>query len=303
MIPFVPYTFRTAGIVDVENGINGNLRQFQDDIQRANDRRYTYCAVPINIDNVVDTDTTEQRTFTVPNPTGSFQGEVVGVELSIYATSGVTWTAALSDGTRTASLAVATAGATTEALNATPSAFQLQFSAVLSASAGSTIARGTLTVYLRFDRQIQNASSRLDYTPTLYQAATSTAGSNLDTELTTMQAAVTRTATTNVFDIRCEVFVLRKSASAITWRVPNGAGRTALDASCFLVANIGESVTFAATSGSLIVNGAGTGAIATGNFTQSNGTDAPTTSGSDTIVTLTPAGGTVEQAILFLFWR
>jgi len=314
MIPLVPYTFRTGGIVDVEH-VNNNLRQMSADVGRNLSRRYTYCQTIVPLTGMANTDTEAVRTVFFRDPTAAI--DLVAVEAVIYSASGATWTVAISNQTVTDSFTVATAGTTTKASNGLNRLFSLQqataysnalwsptsvtgYRIVLSASAASTITSGYLVLHFRGDRA--NLANHDGYSPTLLQANTSTAGSVLDTQLTNFESAVTRDSN-NASDFRVECFLARSFATARTWNVPNGSDRVANASWCAVVGNVGESVQFAATPNTVTVNGNGTSGQVFGTITAGNGSDAPTTSASDTIVTLTPAGGTVELAYVFLIWR
>lgn len=314
MIPFVPYTFRTGGIVDVEH-VNGNLQQMSSDVGRNLSRRYTYCQTIVPLIGMVNTDTEAARTVFFRDPTAAI--DLVAVEAVIYSASGATWTVTITNQTVSDSFTVDTAGTTTKASGGLNRLFSLQqataysnaswsptsvtgYRIVLSASAASTITSGYLVLHFRGDRA--NLANHDGYNPTLLQATTSTAGSVLDTQLTAFESAVTRD-TTNASDFRVECFLARNFAAARTWNVPNGSDRIANASWCAVVGNVGESVQFAATPSTATVNANGTSGQVFGALTAGNGPDAPTTSGSDTIVTLTPVGGTVELAYVFLIWR
>jgi hypothetical protein len=301
----MPYTFRTGGIVDAE-AINGNLRAGARDVGRNLSRRYTYCQTVIPITGMVNTDTSAQRDVSMVVPT-NYRASVVGVELVIYATAGVTWTLTVSDGTITDTVAVATAGTTTKASGGLTRTFTRAsgsaFTFVMSASGASTITAGFIVVHLRCDRgNAPTSATHAGYTPTLLQSTSSSAGSTLDTQLQALEMAVT-TDNTNDEDLRVECFLARNFAAAVTWNVPSGAGRTAVSSQYGIVCAAIETVTVAVTSAtSGAVSGTGTGNTVTGSITHASRSDAPTTSADDTTVTLTPAGGTVELAYVFVWW-
>lgn len=314
MIPIVPYTFRNGGIVDAEH-INGNLQQMSADVGRNLSRRYTYCQTIVPLAGMISTDTEASRTIFFRDPTAAI--DLVAVEAVIYSASGSVWTVTIGNEAVVDSFTVTTAGATTKASGGLNRLFSLQqataysnglwsptsvtgYRIVLSASAASTITSGYLVLHFRGDRA--NLANHDGYTPTLLQATTSTAGSILDTQLTNFQNAVVRD-TNNASDFRVECFLARNFAAARTWNVPNGSDRVANASWCAVVGNVGESVTFAATPSSVAISANGTSGVVFGALTAGNGTDAPTTSASDTIVTLTPSGGTVELAYVFLIWR
>jgi hypothetical protein len=62
-------------------------------------------------------------------------------------------------------------------------------------------------------------------------------------------------------------------------------------------------VQFAVTPNTTTVSANGTTGVVFGAITPGNRTDGPTTTANDTIVTLTPSGGTVELAYVFVVWR
>lgn len=314
MIPVVPYTFRTGSIVDVEH-INGNLRQMSGDVGRNLSRRYTYCQTIVPLNDMSSGDTEASRTVFFRDPVAAI--DLVAIEAVIYAATGATWTVTVTNEAVSDSFTVATAGVTTKASGGINRLFSLQQAAaytnalwsptsvtgyriLLSSSTASTITAGYLVLHFRGDRA--NLGNHDGYTPAALQATTSTAGSVLDTELVNFENAVARD-TANASDFRVECFLARGFASARTWNVPNGSDRVASASWCAVVGNAGESVTFAVTASSVGVSANGTNGVVFGTITASNGTNAPTTSASDTIVTLTPSGGTVELAYVFLIWR
>lgn len=308
MKALIPRIFRTGGIVDGED-VNENLRSLARDIKRNNDRRYTYCTVSIPLDGMVDTDTEAERQvyFGVPN---LLQAEVVAVELSIYAAGTEVWTLSVldSDG-RTETLTATSAGATTEAYDS--SSMPLQFSSTcvltMSAPAASTITRGSITLSLRCDRQVNDGNSRLDYEPAFVDATTSTAGSVLDTQLQAAQLAV-ESDDANDWDIRVECYLARNFSTVQTWRSPSGNGRGEAAVNCFAVGTAADEVDFAdGYAGGFAANivCSGTSAVdaaATEYWTAANGD--PTDSGDDSIFTMTPTTGTaISVAYMFVWWR
>lgn len=313
----VPYTFRTGGIVDAES-VNGNLRQMAADVGRNLSRRYTYCQTIVPITGMANTDTDASRTVFFRDPSGSLDAiDLVGVEAVIYSASGATWTVTVTNEAVTDSFTIDTAGATTKASGGLMRLFSLSqataytnanwsptsvtgYRILLSASAASTITSGYLVLHFRGDRA--NNANHAGYTPTLVQATTSSAGSILDTQLTNFENAVLRD-TNNASDFRVECYLARNFAAAQTWNVPSGSYRDGAASRCCVVGNIGESVQFAVTPNTATVNANGTSGVVFGAITPGNRTDGPTTSANDTTVTLTPAGGTVELAYVFVVWR
>lgn len=320
MKAIVPYTFRTGGIVDAE-AVNGNLRQMSADVGRNLSRRYTYSQTVVPLTGMTNADTDAARTIFFRSP--SVAVDLVSVEAVIYSASGATWTVTISNQAVTDSFTVDTAGATTKASGGLTRLFSLEqataysnalwsptsvtgYSIVMSASAASTITSGYLVLHFRGDRA--NLANHDGYSPTLLQATTSSAGSILDTQLTNFAAAVTRD-TNNASDIRVDCFLARNFATARAWNMPNGADRSAIASWCAVVGNVGESVAFnvavttPASTVTQTVNANGTSGVVFGSITPGATADAPTTSASDSVVTLTPAGGTVELAYLFIIWR
>jgi hypothetical protein len=307
----VPHRWFTGDVLSGSD-VNENLRAIARDIKRSQDRRYTYCSVVIPIDGVADTDTAAERTVPVPHAvfSGAYPVDVVGVELSVYATAGATWTATVTDeNSRTLAIDVATAGATTEAYDATNVPLQLSTSDelqfVLSASAASTITRGTLTVHLRCDRHQQNGGTLTTYTPGLVNASSSTAGSVLDTELTNSQLAVTSDET-NTSEMRCVCFMANDLTAAQTWRLPSGAGTTVLNATMYVVGVAARAVDMlvSQTPGSttLTVTATGTSNLVDGSSTIARtSNDDPTDTADDVVVTLTPTGGTMSRVFAFIW--
>jgi hypothetical protein len=313
----VPYTFRTGAIVDAES-VNGNLRQMAADVGRNLSRRYTYCQTTVPLTGMSSADNIASRTIFFRDPSGSLDAiDLVAVEAVIYSATGATWTVTVTNETVTDSFTINTAGATAKASGGITRLFSLSqataysnalwsptsvtgYRISLSASAASTITAGYLVLHFRGDRA--NNASHAGYTPTLVQATTSSAGSILDTQLTSFENAVLRD-TNNASDFRVECYLARNFATAQTWNVPSGSLRDGAASRCAVVGNVGESVQFAVTPNTTTVNANGTGGVVFGAITPGNRTDGPTTSANDTIVTLTPAGGTVELAYVFVVWR
>lgn len=300
-----PRTFRTGGIVDAED-VNDDLRALSRDIKRNADRRYTYCPVVVPLDGMTDADAANTRTIILPVPIDSngFVVEVVGAEVSLYATAGVTWTVTLDDGTRpVVSIPVVTAGAAVEARGSTDNPLRFTdpkvLTVVFAGGAASTIVRGSLLLYLRIDRFANDGATFPVYDPTLLSAGSSTAGSLLDAELTAAAAEVANDVAA-ALDIRCECFLVRKQAvgSPVTWSMPSGAGRTALNVKCRQVEAGVATCTVAVTGGSVVL-GPGDD---TDEFVQSSRTDDPSNTAADTTVTFTPAAATVDLAYCFVWW-
>lgn len=308
MKALIPYTFRTGAIVDDE-AVNGNLRALQRDIQRVADRRYTYSTLTFDIDGLADTDTDAARTIKIVHP-GSIAAyfEIVGVELSIYATAGVTWTLTDIGGLTTAleTLSVDTAGTSTEAYDSSNRplvAGDDQYASVrLSASGASTISRGTLTVHIRTDRHKQNNTAIGTFTPTMVTATTSTAAATLNALITAADTARDANAA-NATDLRGFAVAITGLASARTLRLPGMRTKSALQITGTVVAGVGESVAISDGTNTLTLNGTGTSNLVEGTATLAAFPgDDPTDTGDDLVLTLTPSGGTIERVVAFLWW-
>lgn len=312
MKALIPYTFRTGAIVDDE-AVNGNLRALARDIQRVADRRYTYSTLTFDLDGLANTDTDATRTIKIIHPSSPVAYfEVVGVELSVYATAGVTWT--LTDvGGLTSSLetlSVDTAGTSTEAYNSSNRplvAGDDQYASVrLSASGASTISRGTLTVHIRTDRHKQDsnsgASALATFSPTMVTATTSTAAATLNALITAADTARDTNAA-NATDMRGFAVAITGLASARTLRLPGMRTKSALQITGTVVAGVGESVAISDGTNTLTLNGTGTSNLVEGTATLAAFPgDDPTDTGDDLVLTLTPSGGSIERVVAFLWW-
>lgn len=306
----IPRTFRTGAIVDSED-VNANLQAISRSISRNVGQRYTYCPVSVDITGIVNTDTAAERTIPFNRPAiGSVElpVDIVGVELSIYATAGATWTLTATDENGTVfTLATATAGTTTEGYNASNVPLQVatnvRLDFVLSASAGSTITRGTVTLHVRADRHSQLVGITAPaYSPTLIDASSSTAAATINAETTAANAARVLDAA-NQIDIRGCCLVANDLAAAQIWRLPAGAGYTGLSRIVSAVGVAARSVDSAVTGG-ITVNVATTGTsnIVEGYDTIPNKTDDPTNTAGDLVLTLTPTGGAISRVFVFLWW-
>lgn len=305
----VPNTFRTATILSSED-VNGNLQGIARDIRRNQAARYCYFMVSVDITGWVDTDTEAQRTipFLRPNTSLStdFPIEVVGIDLQVYASSGATWTLTTTDenGT-TATVAVDTVATTTEATASTNRPLQMdandQLDLVLSASAASTITRGTVNIYCRADRHQQDGSTLTTYTPTLVDAATATSATAINAELTAAAAAVTSDGN-NILDIRgCCLSSGGTTSAARTFRLPSGYAMDGLTAQCAIVATAAVTLTVTDGTNTVILTGTGTSNIVTDRMDLVTTTDDPTTTAQDIVVTWTPSAA-VSRAFVFLYW-
>jgi hypothetical protein len=307
----IPRTFRTGAIVDSED-VNANLQAISRSITRNVGQRYTYCPISVDITGVVDTDTAAERTIPFCRPrigATPLPLDIVGVELSIFATAGATWTLTATDENGTVfTLATATAGTTTEGYNASnvplqlDSATRLDF--VLSASVGSTITRGTVTLHVRADRNSQGTGAvPASYSPTLIDASTSTAATAINAEITAAAAARTVDQLRQL-DVRGCCLVANDLTAAQTWRLPSGAGSVAL---CMLIAAVGTAARSAAASdgtNTATANTTGTSNIVdAANVSGPIGqNDDPTDTADDLVITLTPTGGAISRVFVFLWW-
>jgi hypothetical protein len=308
----IPRTFRTGAIVDSED-VNANLQAISRSIARNVGQRYTYCSVSVDISGIINTDTAAERTipFFLPDVVADLCLNIVGVEVSIYATAGATWTLTATDENGTVfTLATATAGTTTEGYNAsnvplqiTSAALNQRLDFVLSASAGSTITRGTVTIHVRADRNLQGAGIvPASYLPTLIDASTSTAATAINAETTAANAARVLDAA-NQMDLRGCCLVANDLASAQIWRLPSGAGYVALSRNVGAVGVAARSVDVAITGSSTTnVPTTGTSAIETATDILPNKSDDPTNTAGDLVVTLTPTGGVISRVFVFLWW-
>ena len=308
----IPRTFRTGGIVDSED-VNANLQAIARSITRNVGQRYTYCAVPIDVTGFVNTDTAAERTIpfigAVPGGTGFAPVDVVGVELSIYATAGATWTLSTTDENGTAlALAVATAGTTIEGYGASNVPLQLASAArlnfVLSASAASTLVRATVTLHLRCDRQIQNGEVAPSYEPALVDASSSTAAATINAELVLAAAARAQDQNPNNQDMRCTCLSAVDPAVPI-WRIPVGEFMTPQYAVGTAVGTGGNSVAITDQGGTIMTistTGLSTIDEDEGYFgTTLTYPSDPTDTADDLVITLIPSGA-ISRVFVFLWW-
>ena len=305
MIPYNPFRLASGKQLDPE-GVNDNLEKMTADLNRSMDLRYSYSEHVFELDGVVDTDTAAERTYRLKRHVTAARYEVVGVEFVIWSATGATWTLATGDADWP-SISVATAGATTEARVTSPSRAQvpsgdgLEFT--VSADAASTITRGYIVFRMRTDRGSQG-DTYTRYAPTLLNAASSTAGSTLDTELTSYQASVVLNTAADK-DYRFETFRMKDVATSQTWRIPGGAYRWG-GVHLVNVAAIGVDVALTVSgTPAATANGAGLSTIAStvADFTGilTPGTD-PMDPADDTEITLTVSGGTTSLAYVTIIW-
>jgi hypothetical protein len=310
----IPRTFRTGAIVDSED-VNANLQAIARDLRRAIDARYTYSAITIDMTGLVDTDTAAERTIpfrgwaTAGAPDRS-PVDIVGVELSIYATAGTTWTLSTTDENGTVlALAVATAGTTTEGYGASNVPLQLtvaELDFVLSGSAASTLTRATVTIHIRCDRHAQADVTPPSYVPTLIDASTSTAATAINAEIAAALAARTANVNTNNnLDVRCTAIVADNLTAAQTWRIPIGNTRPIVCcASAVGAAARSVAITDATTTITINTTGTSNIVLSTGNLGSLIPLPGnPTSTADDFVITLTPTGGAISRVILFFWWR
>lgn len=296
---WVPNRFRVGDIVDGER-INENLRALERDTRRVNDLAYNYCTTVVPLTGMTQADTQAMRSIAFRAPSGAVV-DVVGIELSIYAAVGATWTLTATDANgRVETLALDAVSASVEALAASSRSLRAPVTFVLAGSAASTIVRGSIVLTLRAPRHVQGGASRVDYVPTFIDATTSSAGSVLDAQLVAAEAAVTANSL-HTNDLRCECVLTRASAAAESWALPSGAGRTGLRAMLQVVATGAVTMTFFDGTNTLAVAGTGTGNTVLADMALSSKADDPIDPTDDLVYTLTPSAA-VALAYSFLWW-
>jgi hypothetical protein len=245
------------------------------------------------------------------NGANAFSVDVVGVELSVYADIGATWTATVTDeNSRTVVLSVATAGALVEAYDASNVPLQISSAAdlrfVLAASAANTVVRGYLTLHCRMDRHQQDATTLTTYTPGLVSASTSTAGSVLDNELTAAQAAVTSDEG-NDDDMRCVCVMANDLAATQLWLFPSGAGTSVMSHHVYGVGtgdDVDSTLTTSEGGATLTATMTGTANVVSASSSPTaTQPDDPTDTADDVTLSLTPTGATVSRAFGFLWLK
>lgn len=317
MKAYAPRTFRTGGIVDVED-VNDNLLHLARDIRRSQDRRYSYSSVVIPLDGLVNTDTAAERTVPFPRARDSggdtYPVDVVGVELSIYAADTETWTLAVTDELGNAvSIDVEDGGgATVEAYGSSgrplllKTADELLFS--LSCTGASTIVRGVLVLHIRCDRWVQNSGARTGYTPTLLDASTADQAAAINAQMALAEAAVADDEGSNE-EMRCSCFAFNDLSAAQIARWMAGAGAVAKSQHLYVVGAAARSVaalfTYSAipAASTVTVNTVDTSTMADGFATDARSrSDDPLNDVADFTVTLTPTGGAIARVFAFLWW-
>lgn len=308
-LPYNPYRLASGKQLDPE-GINDNLEKATADLNRSMDLRYSYSEHIFEIDGVVNTDTAAERTYRLKRHVTAARYEVVGVELVVFATAGasVVWTLTCGDADWPA-ISVTAAGTTTEARAVSPSRAQVPsgdgLDFVLSCPTASTIADGYIVFHMRTDRGSQG-DTYTRYTPTLLNAASSTAGTTLDTELNALEDSVEFNTAADK-DYRFETFRIKDitTGNSRTWRIPGGAYRwggihlaNVAPIGATLELRIGG-VLSATASGAGVSTITSTVADFTGALTP--GTD-PMDSADDTIIALTANGGTISVGYVTIIW-
>ena len=308
-----PRRFITGRMLDCED-FNENLLAAARDVGENLSRRYTYSQFTVPLAGLVNTDGLGVRSFDIDTVFTGQSFEVIGADMRVCATAGVTWTMTLSGSasSSTVTVTVLTTGATTEALgSAARNAVVTNgtLTGVLSASGASAIVAGEVVVYLRCDRGGQGDSHEV-YDPVLYGLSNGVNGTYLDDELDHLQDAVVRD-TDNNLDMRCELYMVRNlgSAATVAFQCPSGARRlssvelfVAADAARSVRLTIGGAVTVAT------INLAGSGvAVLQGSTeepTAQSVPNDPTDVADDTVVTLleTTGTGTVAMTYALLWW-
>lgn len=238
-LPMMPHALQDGTPVSLHEA-NENLIAGSRDVGDNLSKRYTRSVVTFSLDGVTQAGSFFERGFYLP-PLSTFfsAGDVVTIEkleLVIYAATGCTWGLYSSAHGSSVVLDVATAGATTRAYtqSVVPAIVSTSFGTfLLAGSAANTITSGQLIVHLKSDRGAANGvTSHAGYTPTLLTAASSTAGSTLDTELSALEAAVSRDTANSRQLIVQGAYVLRNidaaappAATHLVWRLP-AMGRT-----------------------------------------------------------------------------
>lgn len=309
MIPYNPFRLASGKQLDPE-GVNDNLEKMTADLNRSMDLRYSYSEHVFWITGIDVFDTEAQRTFRIKRHIAAARYEVVGVELVIFssASPAVTWTLSCSDADWPA-ISLETAGTATEARAISPSRAQVPagdgLDFVLSSSATSLITRGYIIFRMRTDRGAQG-DTYTRYSPTLLNAASNTAGSTLDTELTSYQASVVLNTAADK-DYRFETYSVRglSSGASREWRIPGGAYRWG-GVHLANASAVGRDLELRI-GGSLVATAAGGGASVTtstvADFTGliTPGTD-PMDPADDTTITLTANGGTIAHGYVTIVW-
>lgn len=305
MKAMVPNVFRNGRTLDVDH-VNANLRAIANDIKRSQDKRYTYCSVIFVVDGLNDTDTVQERTIRLSRTGTAYPVDVVGAELSVFATDSVAWTATATDENGRVMTLTASANDTDVVEGYDSSNVPLQsrttdLSFVFSAPSASLMTIGRLTLHLRIDRHQQNSATLTTFTPALFYPGSSTSGATQDAQLTAAENAVVSDEA-NQLDIRCVVISANDIAAAQTWRFPGAVGMTGLRICGTAVGAAARSV--AISDGTNTVNLACTGLsdFKEGTSALVTSTDDPTDTTDDLVVTITPTGGAISRVFALLWW-
>lgn len=309
-ITVVPNRFRAFAMLD-DADINENWQALERGCRRNNDARYTYSTAVIDLGGLDSASTAATRTLPIKmqgfwgaSPATFDYAEVVGVELCVYAAAG-TWAATIGNGTKSIAVSVDATSATVEAYGSSNAAFKWgaaeTLSVVVSGTTGS-ITSGKLILHWRADRQIQQSAARVDYVPTLFDAATATTNTVWNDELTAVAASVAADLA-NDRDLRMEIFVARAVASTLTWRLPSGAGAVLTGFGCGIVGTAGEAVTVTVGGTAVPLTATGTGSAVTGQGTGATFNDDPTDSTDDCVLSMAPTSGTPDLVFCVLYWR
>lgn len=326
-IPTVPRAFYAKGNLDVE-AVNDNLRALSRIIARGQAQRYSTTSFRVELDGMADTDGVNgARKFSIPQMKRAgiaASVQVIGIEVAMYAPSGVAWTLTSTTSTAWGGLVVTPTDPSTEVLAQTSEPLPVTASGVdllWTASGTSTVTRGYMVVHLLCDRGQQDGASFVGYSPTLLSAASSTAGSVLDTELTNVATAVA--ADTNAqTDLRLMCFSVRGLASggSASIVIPSGirtgatltAGASFNNAvETFACAPVGATVTGTISSTPLgtvnaAVAGAGVSTLTPASGATLSAADGgdPTVSANDITLTISRSadGGAVAPFCYLLVW-
>jgi hypothetical protein len=301
----VPYVFRNGRTLDVDH-VNGNLQAIATDIKRSQDRRYTYFTAIFVLDGLNNTDTEQERTIKLLRPTSSYPIDVVGAELSVFATQDIVWSATCTDeNSRTVTLTASASDSNTiegyDSSNVPLQSSSSTLSFVLSAAGTSLLNRGTLTLHCRADRHQQNSATLTTYAPTLFYPGSSTAGATQDAQLNAAEDAV-ESDEANQSDMRCMVISVNDLAAAQTWRVPGAGGMTGVTMAVTAVGAASRSVDVGDGTNTVSVATTGLSDFKEGTGSLVTKSDDPTDTADDLVVTLTPVGGTISRVFALLWW-
>lgn len=221
----VPHRFTTGQNLDVDK-LNDNLRAIADDVNRSLTRRRIHSFGVYFFDGITEATAQVLREVPLRLDSAAQDLSVVGVEVVLYATNAVDWTATPSEsGGRVTT--VTGAGATVEAHAASYAPFVVDQSAsdslVTLATAGtSTVTKGYIVVHFCYDRLIGGAGDPGENVPEYVSAATADLVASLNTSIAAFAT------TLNTYDLaslprRFEVYTARAvGASSVSFRAPSG---------------------------------------------------------------------------------